>query len=563
MNARRLWLFASWLVLLTGGAARGFAGGEINLAESDALWLREHPVIEFGYDPAWKPFSERDAQGRFSGLDADMLALLGRRLGVEFRPRHHADWTEAYQSAVAGDIPLLTGTATTPERRARFNFTRPYVTSPLIIITRADEEDFDDLARLVGRRVAGVKNYAATLSLRRDFPEIEEIPCDTVAEGLKLVSVGRADALLTNLLNANHVMREEGITGLKIAGIAPYTLQLRLAVRRDQPELLRALDAAIASLSDAERQTVLAPYVRLDNDAILSRARVWRWTLGVGTALLAAAVVGGWYHLRLRRELAERLRLQRELLDSHTRLTRLNEEKSGLMRMAAHDLRNPLSGILLSIDLLRMDEPTTRRQGLDRMVVLVEQMMHMIRNLLDVEALESGTRQVRSERISLGFALRETLATFEPVARRKSITLHFGESEPGLAVLADRAALRQVCDNLVSNAVKYSPEGSTVRVAAARSAAGRVRLCVGDEGPGVRPDEMDRLFQRYTCLSARPTGGESSTGLGLSIVKELVVRMEGRIWCESTPGRGASFLVELPEAPATAPDTAEPHGVSV
>lgn len=548
MSGRTPWLIVCWLALLIGGAAGAFGAGEPFLGEAEKRWLREHPVIEFGYDPSWKPFSWRDAEARFSGLDADMLALLGRRLGVEFRPRHYADWTEAYQGAVSGDIALLTGTATTPERRARFNFTRPYVTSPLIIVTRADEEDFDDLDRLVGRRVAAVKNYAATLALRRDFPEIEEVPCDSIAEGMKMVSLGRADALLTNLINAHQVMREEGISGLKFSGIAPYTLQLRFAVRRDQPELLRALDAALASLSEAEKQAVLAPYVRLDNHALLSRARVWRWTVGIGAVLLAVAATGGWYHIRLRRELAERLRLQRELQESHARLSRLNEEKSGLMRMAAHDLRNPLSGILMSIELLRMDDPATRRQGLDRMVVMVHQMMHMIRNLLDVQALESGARQMRSERVALGSALRETLATFEPAAARKSIALHFGESESDLAVLADRAALRQVCDNLVSNALKYSPERTVVRVAAARSAAGRVRLCVSDEGPGVRADEMDRLFQRYACLSARPTGGESSTGLGLSIVKELVLRMEGRVWCESAPGGGAAFLVELPEA---------------
>ncbi len=329
-------------------------------------------------------------------------------------------------------------------------------------------------------------------------------------------------------------MREEGIVGLKIAGVAP--------------ELHRLLDAAVASLDASDRQTLLAPHVKIDTGAVLRRARVWRWTLGLGGAVLAATATGAWYSLRLRRELAERQRLQRELEASHARLARLNEEKSGLTRMAAHDLRNPLGGLLLSIELLRKDDETTRRRGLDRMVMMVHQMMHMIRNLLDVQALESGTRQMRLEPIVLGVALREALATLEPAAQRKAITLHLGEAEPALAVAADRSALRQVCDNLLSNALKYSPADTTVRIALARAGGDRVRLCVSAQGPGVRPEEMERLFQRYTCLSARPTGGEPSTGLGLSIVKELVGRMGGKVRCESGPGPGSAFLVELPAA---------------
>ncbi len=127
-----------------------------------------------------------------SGLDADVVAVLGQRLGVQFRPRHHADWSEAYESAVSGEIALLSGTAMTPERRASFNFTRPDVTFPVMIITRDDEPSFDDISLLAGRRFAAVRNYAPTLALRRDFPEIEAIEHSTVAEALQAVALGRA-----------------------------------------------------------------------------------------------------------------------------------------------------------------------------------------------------------------------------------------------------------------------------------------------------------------------------------------------------------------------------------
>jgi signal transduction histidine kinase len=105
--------------------------------------------------------------------------------------------------------------------------------------------------------------------------------------------------------------------------------------------------------------------------------------------------------------------------------------------------------------------------------------------------------------------------------------------------------LRQVVDNLVSNPLKYSPPGSPVAVGLRRE-GDRVRLHVRDEGPGLTQEDQLRLFQKYVRGSARPTGGEKSTGLGLWIVYRTVTSLQGTVRCESEPGRGATFIVELP-----------------
>ncbi len=558
----------AFLLLLWGGNLSLHAARPAPVAweptQAQLAWIKQNPVVRFSYDPAWVPFSYQDENGVFIGLDSDLLGYLAARTGLRFEPVHHPDWASAYQAALDGEVAMLTSTAETPERAASFRFSKPYVAFPLVIVTRDDEPNFDDLSLLVGRRVGVVRDYAPSQALKRDLPELTFVEYDSMARCLHAVAVGEVDAALNLLVNAAHIIRRQGLSNLKVAGVAPYTFALRLAVRRDQPELAAILDNAISSLTTAERHDLVAPYVRLDTGAVVSWHTAIRWFVSAcAIAVLLIAAVG-WHNYRLRRALDQRLRLQRELEASHAKLENLNREKSGLMRMAAHDLRNPLTGLLMSIDLMRLDDPATRRQGLDRMVLLVHQMLHMIRNLLDVEALEAGTRRLHPEHIEPSHALRESLATLEPVARRKAISLHHAEAEPGLAIRADRAAFRQICDNLVSNAVKYSPNHTTVRIACARSAAGRVRLSVRDEGPGILPGEQARLFQRYTCLSARPTGGEASTGLGLSIVKELVEHMDGRVWCESEPGRGATFLVELPSAdPAPPPARSGPTSPSL
>jgi signal transduction histidine kinase len=110
----------------------------------------------------------------------------------------------------------------------------------------------------------------------------------------------------------------------------------------------------------------------------------------------------------------------------------------------------------------------------------------------------------------------------------------------------------QVLDNLVSNVVKYSPHGTRAYVRVKRNAEA-VRVEVQDEGEGISPEDMKKLFGKFARLSAQPTGGEHSTGLGLSIVKKMVEAMNGKVWCESEFGNGATFIVELPQAKGVLP----------
>jgi signal transduction histidine kinase len=535
-------------VLVWAGLVLVAAARPVELTEEDRAWLREHPRILFSYDPDFAPFSYKDTDGRFAGLDADVLEVLAGKLGVEFVPVHYANWTEAYRAAEGREVLMLTSTAALPERERKFAFTRPYVEFPLAILTREDAKNFDNLNKLAGRRVASVRDYAPSLRMKREFPGMIPVECASVAEALQAVASGRADAMLTNLVNASYEIRRSGITGLKVAGVAPFTFELRYAVHRSEPVLARVLDEAVASLDERERQALIAPWVKLETGAIVSWRRALRWLLIVVAAAGVVLALAGWHNRRLRKELDERLRLQRELEASHRRLEQLNEEKAALMRMAAHDLRNPLGGLLMSIELLRLGGVEKRDATLERMDVLVHQMMHMVRNLLDVQALEAGTRKMAAERVQVLQVVREALAAHQAAADRKRITLEAPSLDATLGVKADRSALGQIVDNLISNAVKYSPLGTTVRIAVTRLEGGRICLSVRDHGPGVKPDEMPRLFDKYTTLSARPTAGEVSTGLGLSIVRELAHLMGGRVWCESKPGEGAVFYVELPEA---------------
>lgn len=251
---------------------------------------------------------------------------------------------------------------------------------------------------------------------------------------------------------------------------------------------------------------------------------------------------------RLVTELAEQ---KAAIEQQNVELRHLAELKNKLLGMAAHDLRNPISYIHSACQFLL--DPSVNLPEVHRTTVLEDisnqavHMLDLLNELLDVSQIEAGRLELKREPIALGEFLEEAVQRHSRMATPKGTRVVL-EGAPGGQVTADRTRLRQVLDNLISNAVKYAPGGSTVRVRAERERR-QWRVMVSDEGPGITPADRDGLFQDFARLSARPTGGERSTGLGLAITRRVVEAHRGQIGVDSEEGRGATFWFTLPERP--------------
>jgi len=234
-----------------------------------------------------------------------------------------------------------------------------------------------------------------------------------------------------------------------------------------------------------------------------------------------------------------------KLATSNDQLARLNQEKNEFLGIAAHDLKNPLTVIIGSAELLQMNLPASQTAKLASNIVGAGQrMFQLIKDLLDANAIEQGKFTSKIERCDLRALAVECATNNQAHATRKEIVLCTEEGEP-MWGRADRSATMQILDNLISNAVKFSPHKSTVQVQVSLE-NGRVEIGIQDQGPGLSLDDQKKLFGKFTRLSAQPTGGESSTGLGLSIVKKLAEAMAGTVSCRSELGAGATFILRLP-----------------
>ena len=241
----------------------------------------------------------------------------------------------------------------------------------------------------------------------------------------------------------------------------------------------------------------------------------------------------------------------RRLAAQWARLRQANSFKSEILGTIAHDLKNPLGVILGRTEIVK--EMIAAAGALDGNVQAqlaqirgaANQLTQMVDDLVADAMADALDITIRREPVDISMLVEEVAEANRPLAARKKQTITVS-APPNHAAMCDADRLREAIDNLVSNAVKYSPIGGAIDLLVAQTAGG-IMVEVRDQGAGLSPEDISRLFGRFQRLSAKPTAGESSTGLGLSIVKRIVDLHGGQITVESPgPGKGATFKLTLP-----------------
>jgi signal transduction histidine kinase len=397
--------------------------------------------------------------------------------------------------------------------------------------------------------IARVLNRIATLLRRMSRP----------AEALARLE--RARPLVTKV--GGHPLRLEFFTELALTHEALGEFGPAFAAQRTATEARNALDGAQARVQAAEAEsrqdlefkqtaidrlnvekTTQAAELRAD-EAELHRTADVRTAIGVG-ALVAVAALGAMLASQ-----RARLRAERRALEETRRAQMVAEDagvlKSRLLAIASHDLKGPLRSMQRSADTI--EQKSADPAAVTSAVLLLRgharQMSDLVRDLLDLAAIEGGDLQLHKSPVDLGRLTTEVVSRHAARAKEKLQTLSFAPPTVSLPFVGDPARLAQAIDKLIDNAVKYTPPSGTIRVTAERRGS-HFSVAVADEGPGLGAEEIGRMFQPFQRLSAQPTDGEASTGLGLHITRDFIARHGGSVEVDSEPGRGTTFTVTLP-----------------
>ncbi len=528
-------------------------------SDEERAWLKAHPVVRIGVEPEWPPIEFISPKGIYGGLTNGYMQLVADKLGVHFEVEQKEGRQEVDDALKRRELDAAAAVMAMPERSAYTRFTEPYLTLPMVIVTGESFRYVGDLAALEGKRVAVVRDDAADILLRRDFPKIDRVQTGNLAEALQKVAFGDADAAVSALAVVSYLIAHKGLNNLRIVGQTPYRYEISMGVRKDWPMLQSLLQRAIDSISEEEREEIYRRWVPTVYKHEFDYSLLWR-VLGV---LIVIALLFGYKYFRLEELVKRRTRELTELNATlHERIEQAvkeNREKERMMiqqaKMAtigemiesiAHQWRQPLN--VMGIGISNLD--IKRRLGIvdpvefDKLIDVVHQQVEYMSQTID-DFRNFFKKDKQLETVRLYALVDEVLGLVSPALRQKAIDVEVHVPASIEAEIFPNE-LKQVILNLVSNAkdalLQNTASGRKI-VISAREEEESICISVQDNGGGVADAIMDKIFEPYFTTKFESQG----TGIGLYMSKMIVEKnLKGRISVENRSS-GARFTLFLPK----------------
>ncbi|MDH3997841.1 MAG: transporter substrate-binding domain-containing protein, partial [Desulfuromonadales bacterium] len=534
--------------------------GRIELSPDEEAFLKGRPVLRVAFDVDWPPVEFSDKNIGMKGMAADYLSRISELLGIKFEPSQPRSWPEMLKAVENGELDFFSAVSPTPQRKEWLGFTDSYLSFPIVILTSKEVPYIGSMLDLEDKPVAVVAGYASQEFLLKNHPELTLLPVRDVKEGLMTVSTGKAYAFVGSLATASHVMSREGLTDLKVSGETPYSYNLSMGVRKEDTVLLNILDKALAAISPKERNVINSRWTSVTYEHAIDYSLLWRIVVA---ALIVVALVLYW-NGRLKREISERKRAEEAAETA-------NQAKSDFLANMSHELRTPLNAILGFAQIMeRNPNISSEKENLRIIQRSGNHLLTLINQVLDLSKIEAGHITFEQHNFDLSHMLDDLESMLSFKADKQHLTLQFDcAPEVPRFIRTDEVKLRQVLINLLTNAIKFTREGSIVLRVSLRDhddseKVGQnheslsspdnnvIQFEIKDTGSGIAPEEMGVLFEAFK-QTASGRGTQEGTGLGLLISHKFVQLMGGDMHVTSEVGQGTtfSFYIQAQVADAT------------
>jgi len=294
----------------------------VQLSEDEKRWLSEHPSIRLAVDIDWSPFEYINDENQYVGMAAEYIALVGQKLGIEFDVEKEKPWSEVVESVKSGELDMYSCVVSTLQRREYANFTEPYLSFPMVIVTSDQVAYVNGIKDLKNETVAVVRGYATQDLLEKDHPELELYLADNVADALEKLSVGKVYAYIGNIATVSHVIKRDGITNIKISGDTPYNYELSMGVRKNWPELIPILQKALDSITEQEHDQIYRNWIKLRYEHGFDYDLLWKILAGVFLVIMIILI----WNRRLSNEIHKRVETEKLLNEAHQQLEQTNKQ---------------------------------------------------------------------------------------------------------------------------------------------------------------------------------------------------------------------------------------------
>lgn len=526
----------------------------------------DQTVTVWVYENAPKIFTAES--GKPAGIFIDIIEAIARTEGWTLR-YVHGTWGEGLSRLEKGEIDLMPDVAYMAERERIFSFHRIPVLSGWSQVYARKGSGIQSILDLNGKRVVALEQTIQLETFRRlanSFElKIALIPVPDYKTGFRMIADGRADAGVTNRFYGLMNGRKFGLEDTPIM-FDPAQFFFAAPKDRNQP-LLDAIDRDLAALKKDPRSAYYRSMGRWTSEEVQFKLPVWLEVLGLvlGVALIASLVgavvlksqvkartrelqtINETLDQKVRERTVELEHKNLELAAANEKLKELDQLKSMFIASMSHELRTPLNSIIgfTGILLQGLAGPLNdeQRKQLGMVKGSSQHLLALITDIIDLSKIEAGKISLTIEPFDLAATTRAIVDTFRVAADRKALVVTVSGPER-LMVESDVRRVKQVLVNLVGNAVKFTESGE-VRVEIT-AGSDRALVAVHDSGPGIRAEDLGKLFRYFSQVTSADLPKHEGTGLGLYISRKLMNLLGGEIDVASEFGRGSTFTVSMP-----------------
>jgi len=457
-------------------------------------------------------------------------------------------WIEAYNMAIDGELDMLPAITKTQEREQYFLFSQPYYFYKRVIVTRDTEKDIYGIEDLENLTVA-VQQNSSHHSYLLSFPKINLSLYNSVEDALTAVANGTERAYVGNLATTNYLIKSTALTNLKFSAFETEEQQaIFFAFRKEWPELEGILNKVLDTVTEEQRIAINNKWIDLDTE--MDYGPVLRIAAMIG--LLVAIVIGVsiYWIIRLRKEIEKRKIIQKDLELAKLEAEEANGYKSSFMARMSHEIRTPLNAITGMAYLLKKTNISlTQSMYVDRITQASINMLSIINDILDFSKIESGKVELEITSFSLDHVIQDVINIVSYKVESQEIGLKLSK-DPNVPTwfYGDQKRIEQILLNILNNAAKFTSKGEVsleIRLRAKENDKYHLSFSIKDTGIGMSQEQINKLFSPFVQGDSSINRRFGGSGLGLSIVKNLVEMMDGKVQVFSTEGEGSTFIIHL------------------